>query len=129
MMRISIDQHPFDVVEVDDTPIYGPEGIHEVQVSAGQRTSIIINTDQGKGGDAFFLRSNVVTGELSILSRAAHNLHHCRKACIGRGGIVQTGLAIIRYVDAEGKSPSTVIPDTKAWYVTSRTSCFLPGSY
>jgi hypothetical protein len=69
MMRISIDQHPFDVVEVDDTPIYGPEGIHEVQVSAGQRTSIIINTDQGKAGDAFFLRSNVVTGELRCTRR------------------------------------------------------------
>lgn len=38
-------------------------------------------------------------------------------ACFGLGGKVQTGLAILRYVDGQGYSPNTEVPDTKAWYV------------
>ena len=64
MFRISIDNHPFEVVEVDDTAVWGPSNIHEIQVGTGQRTSIIINTDQGVAGDAWYLRANVVTGEV-----------------------------------------------------------------
>ena len=68
MFRISIDSHPFDVVEIDDCAVYGPTGIHEVQVGVGQRTSIIINTDQGKAGDAWYLRANIVTSEFYPLA-------------------------------------------------------------
>jgi len=63
MYRISIDRHPFDLVELDDTAVYGPTGMHEVQVAVGQRASIIINADQGIVGDGFFLRANIVTGK------------------------------------------------------------------
>jgi hypothetical protein len=63
MFRISIDEHAFEVVEVDDTAVWGPSGIHEIQVSTAQRTSIVIDTDRGQPGDAWYLRANVVTGE------------------------------------------------------------------
>lgn len=62
MYRISIDQHPFELVEVDDTAIHGPTGIHEVSVATGQRASIILSTDQGDVGSAYYLRANIVTG-------------------------------------------------------------------
>lgn len=62
MYRVSVDSHPFELVELDDTAVHGPTGMHEVQVAVGQRASIIINANQGKVGDGFFLRANIVTG-------------------------------------------------------------------
>ena len=61
MYRISMDNHPYEIVEVDDTAVYGPSGVHEAQVAAGQRMSVVINTDQGKPGDAWWFRVNIVT--------------------------------------------------------------------
>lgn len=63
MFRVSIDQHPFSLVEVDDTAVWGPKGMHEVQLTTGQRSSIIIKTNQGGVGSGFFFRANFVLGE------------------------------------------------------------------
>jgi hypothetical protein len=63
MYRISVDNHPFDLVELDDTAVYGPTGMHEVQLAVGQRASIIINANQGDVGDGFLFRANIVAGE------------------------------------------------------------------
>ena len=62
MFRVSVDQHPFDLVEVDDTAVWGPSGLHEVQLTTGQRSSLIINTNQGGVGSGFFFRVNFVEG-------------------------------------------------------------------
>lgn len=56
---ISIDNHDLVVVEVDDTAVWGPT-VHEARVSPGQRISIIVNTDQGRAGDEFWLRVQAV---------------------------------------------------------------------
>ena len=53
MWRVSLDKHPFDVVELDDTPVFGPYGMREVAINVAQRTSIIIHTGHGEAGDAF----------------------------------------------------------------------------
>jgi hypothetical protein len=63
MFRVSIDQHPFELVEADDTAVWGPSGLHEVSVSTAQRASIIINTDQGDVGSGYFLRARFVEGK------------------------------------------------------------------
>jgi FtsP/CotA-like multicopper oxidase with cupredoxin domain len=63
MLRVSIDQHPFNVIEADDTPLSGPNGLHEIPITVGQRYSIVIDTNQGRVGDAFWFRAHAVTGQ------------------------------------------------------------------
>ncbi|WRT68665.1 uncharacterized protein IL334_005644 [Kwoniella shivajii] len=58
LLRVSIDNHEMEVIEADATPIYGPT-IHEIPVAPAQRYSVIVNTDQGKTGDTFWIRVNV----------------------------------------------------------------------
>ena len=67
MWSLSIDSHPITVIEIDDTPIFGPQFIHEVGVHVAQRASIIFTSDFGnaKPGDAFWIRSHIVTGTCS----------------------------------------------------------------
>ncbi|GFZ52064.1 hypothetical protein JCM24511_09836 [Saitozyma sp. JCM 24511] len=56
---ISIDNHALEVIEVDDTAVWGPT-IHEIRISPGQRYSFIVNTDQGTEGAEFWLRVQAV---------------------------------------------------------------------
>jgi FtsP/CotA-like multicopper oxidase with cupredoxin domain len=58
---VSIDNHMMDVVEADDTPVYGPLVTH-VQVAPAQRYSVIVNTNQGKPGQGFWMRTGTDTG-------------------------------------------------------------------
>ncbi|KIY35982.1 Cu-oxidase [Cryptococcus gattii E566] len=44
--RMSLDNHPLEVVETDGTAVYGPM-LHEVSISSGERYSAIINTFDG----------------------------------------------------------------------------------
>ncbi|ORY29692.1 Cupredoxin [Naematelia encephala] len=97
LLRLSIDQHAFTVIEADDTPVHGPSGVHEICITVGQRYSIVIDADQGKAGDGFWIRVNSAP------------------ECLVGGGHVQTGLAVLRYVDEDGSSPSKAQPDTYAW--------------
>lgn len=65
MYRVSVDQHPLEVIEVDETPVWGPEDLHEVTVTTGQRTSVVIDADQGEVGDGFYMRAYFVRGKCS----------------------------------------------------------------
>jgi FtsP/CotA-like multicopper oxidase with cupredoxin domain len=60
---VSIDNHKMEVVEADDTPVFGPSITH-VQVGPAQRYSVMVNTDQGKTGQGFWLRTGTDTGKL-----------------------------------------------------------------
>jgi FtsP/CotA-like multicopper oxidase with cupredoxin domain len=55
-LRLSIDNHELNLVEVDDTPVETVTA-HEFPVSNGQRISVIVNTDQA--GGAFWMRASV----------------------------------------------------------------------
>lgn len=59
---VSIDNHMMEVVEADDTPVQGPSVTH-VQVAPAQRYSVIVNTNHGKAGQGFWLRTGTDTGE------------------------------------------------------------------
>nr|XP_019011722.1 uncharacterized protein I206_03827 [Kwoniella pini CBS 10737]OCF50503.1 hypothetical protein I206_03827 [Kwoniella pini CBS 10737] len=61
MLRVSMDQHEFEVAEVDTDPVYGPT-IHEIPVAPAQRYSIIVNATLGQAGDKFKLRVHVAAG-------------------------------------------------------------------
>nr|AXA19830.1 laccase [Cryptococcus neoformans var. neoformans] len=93
MYRISIDNHPMEVVEADGTAVYGPT-VHEISVAPGERYSAIINTNEGKEGDAFWLRTSVA---LSCMF----------------GAVSQEGLAVVRYTG--NGIVSTEEPQTSAW--------------
>jgi hypothetical protein len=97
---ISIDNHALEVVEVDDTAVWGPT-IHEIRISPGQRYSFIVNTDQGKDGAEFWLRAQAVVSGLGVMSVAHHRLRDqsSRRTCgvplLGRdflGRAVHAGL-------------------------------------
>ncbi|KAL7422406.1 hypothetical protein Q5752_003052 [Cryptotrichosporon argae] len=93
--RFSIDNHPFDVVEADGTTITGASQIHELPIAPAQRYSIIVTTNQGEDGDAFWMRSRTAA------------------ECIA-GGFVEDALAYFRYV-TPGIEPSTTVPETTPW--------------
>lgn len=93
MYRISLDNHPLEIVETDGTAVYGPT-IHEMSIAPGERYSAIINTSEGKEGDAFWLRTSVALG------------------CMF-GGVSQVGLAVVRYTGNE--MTTTAEPRSYAW--------------
>ncbi|OXC83396.1 Cu-oxidase [Cryptococcus neoformans Tu259-1] len=93
MYRISIDNHSMEIVETDGTAVYGPT-IHEISISSGERYSVIINTTEGKEGDAFWLRTSVALD------------------CMAQG-VTQVGLAVVRYTG--NGSITTAEPRTEAW--------------
>lgn len=95
MYRVSIDNHSMEIVETDGTAVYGPT-IHEMSISSGERYSAIINTTEGKEGDAFWLRTSVAL------------------ACMSQGS-TQVGLAVLRYTG--NGNITTAEPRTEAWRV------------
>jgi hypothetical protein len=65
-IRYSIDKHVLTLVEVDDTPVQ-PIDVHEVTLAPGQRYSVIVNMNQGKVGDSFWIRATTASGCLNPL--------------------------------------------------------------
>ncbi|OXG19097.1 hypothetical protein C367_04541 [Cryptococcus neoformans Ze90-1] len=98
MYRISVDNHSMEIVETDGTAVYGPT-IHEIPISSGERYSVIINTTEGKEGDAFWLRTSVALD------------------CMAQG-VTQVGLAVVRYTG--NGSITTAEPRTEAWRVIKK---------
>ncbi|WVQ68549.1 uncharacterized protein L199_006758 [Kwoniella botswanensis] len=95
MLRVSIDQHEFEVAEVDTDPVFGPT-IHEIPIAPAQRYSIIVDANQGKAGDKFWLRANVAAG------------------CMDK--VKQEGLAVFRYTNNnEQYDDGDETPDTQPW--------------
>ncbi|EIW68506.1 multi-copper oxidase laccase-like protein, partial [Tremella mesenterica DSM 1558] len=92
-LRVSMDEHKLEIVELDDCPIYGPT-IVETGVNPGQRTSFIINTKHGKAGDAFWIRASRGIG------------------CTGEHPYI--GKAILRYVNHQTKHTNS-LPRTSPW--------------
>ncbi|WRT68659.1 uncharacterized protein IL334_005638 [Kwoniella shivajii] len=94
LLRISIDKHEFEVVEVDTDPIFGPT-LHELPIAPAQRYSILVNTTQGEAGDKFWLRANVAVG------------------CMDK--IRQEGLAVFKYQEEGDAEDDGGLPTTDAW--------------
>ncbi|CAE7115185.1 unnamed protein product [Rhizoctonia solani] len=102
MIYNSVDEHTLDIIEADDTPVSSPEikGLHRVQSHNGQRYSVILKTDQGKPGDAFWMR-----GEMD-------------EACFPYPlkGLSNTTLGVLRYIEDDSDyEPTTQLPTTKDW--------------
>ncbi|WVN86158.1 uncharacterized protein L203_101319 [Cryptococcus depauperatus CBS 7841] len=93
MFRVSLDEHPLEVVETDGELVYGPT-VHEIPLAPGERISAIIKTTQGQAGAAFWIRSRVAS------------------KCILRG-FHDAGQAILRYTGNE--EVATVYPTTSSW--------------
>ncbi|SCV71194.1 BQ2448_2782 [Microbotryum intermedium] len=56
----SVDAHPLDIAEADDTPVWQTT-VHRVPINIGQRYSAIINTSNDKVGDLFWMRADINT--------------------------------------------------------------------
>lgn len=57
----SIDEHSLEVIEADDTAVFGPS-FHRVALNVAQRYSVLLDTSFDSHGDAFYLRAEVNTG-------------------------------------------------------------------
>jgi FtsP/CotA-like multicopper oxidase with cupredoxin domain len=69
LLRVSVDEHPLKIVEVDSTPVdYIGGDVHQVPIAPAQRMSGIIDTTKGENGDAFWLRAAVANGESTSIS-------------------------------------------------------------
>ncbi|KAF8750789.1 Ferroxidase laccase [Rhizoctonia solani] len=102
MMFTSVDEHTLDVIEADDTPVSSPglKDLHRVRFHNGQRYSVLLNTNQGKPGDAFWMRANVSTACLAYTTPEFE----------------QVNKGIIRYIDqGHGYKPTKHLPTTKDW--------------
>ncbi|KAF9508509.1 multicopper oxidase [Hydnum rufescens UP504] len=97
-LTVSIDKHPLNIISADETEVLGPSGIHRVLVPIGERYDFIIDTSQGKAGDAFWLRAQFCAQNLLAVPPGDTGL----------------GLAILRYVE-DGMAPSHQLPATNDW--------------
>jgi len=57
----SVDEHSLEVIEADDTAVFGPS-FHRVALNVAQRYSVLLDTSFDSHGDAFYLRAEVNTG-------------------------------------------------------------------
>ncbi|ODN98172.1 hypothetical protein I350_07818 [Cryptococcus amylolentus CBS 6273] len=92
MLRVSIDDHPLEVVETDGTEVWGPV-VHEVAMSNGERFSVLVNGTEGEG--EFWMR----------VGTAAYCLPY---------GVEQVGKAIVRFGSTDSYT-STSEPTSQAW--------------
>ncbi|KAM0747811.1 Cupredoxin [Meredithblackwellia eburnea MCA 4105] len=58
--KVSVDNHTLEVIEADDTPVYGPT-VHRIPINVAQRYSAILDTTGDKQGDAYYLRAQINT--------------------------------------------------------------------
>ncbi|KAG9121220.1 laccase, multicopper oxidase, benzenediol:oxygen oxidorectuctase [Ceratobasidium sp. 392] len=110
MIWNSVDGHTLDVIEADDTPISSPavNNLHRVKSHNGQRYSVVLKTDQGKPGDAFWMRSEINAECLPYLTKDFTN----------------TTLAVLRYVDEEPQDKCTTdLPTTEDWQEVLGPDC------
>lgn len=95
VIRVSVDQHVLQLVEVDDTPVR-PLYMHEVSLAVGQRVSVILHLNQGGARDSFWIRARAAAG------------------CIFRGFEMETR-AVLRYTDRFGLTWSRRAPTSAPW--------------
>jgi FtsP/CotA-like multicopper oxidase with cupredoxin domain len=112
MIWNSIDGHTLEVIEADDTPISSPavNNLHRVKSHNGQRYSVVLKTDQGKVGDAFWMRGEMSSSCFPYTTKDYAN----------------TTLAVLRYIDDKKhnpKPPTTQLPTTKDWTDVLGTGC------
>ncbi|KAF9508511.1 multicopper oxidase, partial [Hydnum rufescens UP504] len=109
-LTVSLDNHPLNIISADATEVSGPSGVHSVQMSLGERYDFVIDTSEGKNGDAFWLRAQFCPQNYVVVPPGYNGL----------------GLAIIRYV-SDGTTPSHQLPTTTDWNDphVNATSC--PG--
>ncbi|KAG8740595.1 laccase, multicopper oxidase, benzenediol:oxygen oxidorectuctase [Ceratobasidium sp. 414] len=106
MIWNSIDGHTLDVIEADDTAISSPavNNLHRVKSHNGQRYSVLLKTDQGKAGDAFWMRGEMNSRCFAYITKDYAN----------------TTLAVLRY---GAYKPTNNMPTTKDWTEVLGTSC------
>ncbi|RSH77255.1 laccase, multicopper oxidase, benzenediol:oxygen oxidorectuctase [Apiotrichum porosum] len=103
MIRLSIDKHTLNIVEVDDTPVK-TVSVHELLIAPAQRYSIIVNMNAGTVGNAFWIRATTAS------------------SCMNPDLVIQSK-AILRYTDLLGLTWfGTGIPTTSEWADTADPS-------
>lgn len=110
MIYNSVDNHTLDVIEADDIGVSNPaiNDLHRVQLHNGQRYSAVLTTDQGKPGDAFWMRARLHDSCFRYTTPETNNVT----------------LAIIRYVDEQPNTqPTTNLPTTQDWTDTLGSDC------
>lgn len=61
LFKVSVDQHPLEVIEADATPVESAQRFHRIPMHDAERYSVILDTSADKEGDSFYLRAAMDT--------------------------------------------------------------------
>ncbi|KAI9623762.1 hypothetical protein H4Q26_014492 [Puccinia striiformis f. sp. tritici PST-130] len=61
LFKVSIDDHPLEVIEADATPVQSSTSFHRVNLHNAERYSVILDTRADKEGASFYLRASMDT--------------------------------------------------------------------
>ncbi|GAA5905480.1 hypothetical protein JCM8208_004293 [Rhodotorula glutinis] len=103
----SVDEHSLEVIEADDTGVFGPS-FHRVGLNVAQRYSVLLDTSFDSHGVAFYLRAEVNTG------------------CLGApfADLNPQARMVIRIADKEhGNGGRKALPTTRDWSDPSVGNC------
>lgn len=100
---LQIDEHEFLVTEVDGTDVH-PQSIHRLNISPGQRYSIILTPPPQQHNKAlYWIRARMITHSF------AYNNPELQSEVRG----------ILAYPDPSSHHPSATLPQTHSWPITS----------
>ncbi|KAA1089739.1 laccase, multicopper oxidase, benzenediol:oxygen oxidorectuctase [Puccinia graminis f. sp. tritici] len=61
LFKVSIDNHPLEVIEADATPVSSSTLFHRINLHNAERYSVILDTREDREGDSFYLRATMDT--------------------------------------------------------------------
>ncbi|MBW0478935.1 hypothetical protein O181_018650 [Austropuccinia psidii MF-1] len=115
MFKVSVDNHPLEIIEVDATPIRSPRPVHRINIHNSQRYSMIVDTRNDNVGDSFYLRAAMTTDCFAWLAPGMDTVEG------------NTALAIFRVVSPPTLQQNTGValakPTTKDWSDTLNGPC------
>ncbi|OAV97516.1 hypothetical protein PTTG_11819 [Puccinia triticina 1-1 BBBD Race 1] len=113
LFRISVDNHPLDIIEADATPVQNRFHMDRVQIHGGERYSLVLNTANDQEGDAFYLRAAIDTDCLAWIAPGLDTPSG------------NTAMAVIRVTNQKSLSGASLpLPRSSDWPSSSVGTCY-----
>ncbi|KAI7941906.1 hypothetical protein MJO28_011933 [Puccinia striiformis f. sp. tritici] len=115
LFKVSIDDHPLEVIEADATPVQSSTSFHRVNLHNAERYSVILDTRADKEGASFYLRASMDTDCFAWLAPGMDTPEG------------NTALAVVRVsskpLSMERDQTRIAMPKTKDWKDTLTGPC------
>jgi len=115
LFRVSVDNHPLDIIEADATPVQNQQHRERVQIHGGERYSVVLNTANDREGDSFYLRAAIDTDCLAWIAPGMDTPSG------------NTARAVIRVTNMDRSAPSAgsgALPRDSDWPTSSVGTCY-----